>query len=62
MSSRENDDPPKLIEGRDFYFESGLMVLTAEYLLRRGRCCDSGCRNCPYDKDKGQSKNSSSSL
>ena len=40
MSSRENDDPPKLIEGRDFYFENGLMVLTAEYLWRRGRCCD----------------------
>jgi hypothetical protein len=25
-----------LVEGRDFYFENGLMVLIAEYLRRRG--------------------------
>ena len=62
MSSPKNEDPPKLIEGRDYYFENGLMVLTAEYLLRRGRCCDSGCRHCPYDKKGDQSKNSSNSL
>jgi len=27
---------------------SGLFVLTASYLAARGRCCDSGCRHCPY--------------
>ena len=27
---------------------SGLVVLTAAYLARRGACCDSGCRHCPY--------------
>jgi hypothetical protein len=27
---------------------SGLTVLTAGYLARRGYCCDSGCRHCPY--------------
>ena len=37
-----------LQEGEDFYFENGLMVLTASYLLRRGYCCGNGCRNCPY--------------
>ncbi len=26
------------------------MVFTAEYHLRRGFCCDSGCRHCPYPK------------
>ena len=27
---------------------SGLSVFTAEYLARRGYCCDSGCRHCPF--------------
>ena len=37
-----------LIEGIDFYYEDGLMVFTAEYLRKRGYCCRSGCRHCPY--------------
>jgi len=43
-----------LIEGRDFYWENGLMVLTEAYLLRRGKCCGSGCRHCPYRKRKSR--------
>jgi hypothetical protein len=38
---------PKILPG-DFYFDSGLMVFTAAYHLRRGYCCDSNCRHCPY--------------
>lgn len=39
-----------LQEGIDFYFnEEGLMVLTAAYHLKRGRCCGNGCLHCPYD-------------
>lgn len=38
------------VEGIDFYFDEGLMVLTRKYLLDRGKCCDSGCRHCPYEK------------
>ena len=41
-----------LVEGVDYTLENGLFVLTRDYLLRRGTCCDSGCRNCPYKKDK----------
>lgn len=37
-----------LIEGEDFYYEGDLMVFTAGYLRRRGYCCESGCRHCPY--------------
>lgn len=37
-----------LDEGKDYYFENGFMVFTASYLQRRGYCCDSGCRHCPY--------------
>ena len=40
------------IEGIDFYFENGLMVLTAHFLKRRGYCCESRCRHCPYPKEE----------
>lgn len=40
--------PPTWIEGLDYYFENGRMVLTARFLLARGHCCGSGCRHCPY--------------
>jgi hypothetical protein len=33
---------------KDYVVENGAMVFTASYLKRRGYCCDSGCRNCPY--------------
>lgn len=32
----------------DFYMEDGCVVFTAAYHLRRGSCCGSGCRHCPY--------------
>jgi hypothetical protein len=37
-----------LLEGVDYYIENGLYVFTASYLLKRGYCCQSGCRHCPY--------------
>jgi hypothetical protein len=37
-----------LREGEDFYLERGLLVFTAAYHRRRGFCCASGCRHCPY--------------
>ena len=37
-----------LKEGEDFYWEDGKMVFTAAFLLKRGYCCESGCRHCPY--------------
>ncbi len=41
--------PPTLVEGEDYYCEGPAIVFTAHYLLRRGYCCDSGCRHCPYE-------------
>jgi len=38
----------KILPG-DFYFDGSLMVFTEAYHLRRGYCCDSGCRHCPYE-------------
>jgi hypothetical protein len=36
--------------GRPGYLDpfTGLFVMTAQYLLDRDRCCDRGCRHCPY--------------
>lgn len=65
MNSPEAQKEPRFVEGRDHYFENGLLVMTAEYLLRRGYCCGNGCRHCPYAGDAKvtpQSKNSSNSL
>ncbi len=41
--------------GDAFYVdpESGLAVFTAHGLRRRGRCCGSGCRHCPYGPPTG---------
>jgi len=38
----------ELTEGRDYYTEGSAVVFTASYLERRGYCCGSGCRHCPY--------------
>lgn len=43
--AREHSKP---VEGRDFYREGEFVVFTTAYLLRRGHCCESGCRHCPY--------------
>ena len=40
----------------DFYWENGLIVFTKAYHLKRGYCCKSGCRHCPYDFKKEDSK------
>ena len=38
------------LEPGDYYFsEEGYLVFTEQYLLKRGYCCGSGCRHCPYD-------------
>jgi hypothetical protein len=42
----------KFVEGIDYYFENGLMVLTAHFLLKRGYCCKNGCRHCPYPTEQ----------
>ena len=36
------------LEQEDFYIESGKYVFTAAYHLKRGSCCGSRCRHCPF--------------
>jgi hypothetical protein len=37
-----------MIEGEDYYREGPYIVFTEKFLRRRGYCCESGCRHCPY--------------
>lgn len=50
ISDQEDDSESStsVIEGEDYYLEGGLMVFTERFLMRRGFCCESGCRHCPY--------------
>jgi hypothetical protein len=34
---------------RDYYLEKGKIIYTEYYLRKRGTCCGSGCRHCPFD-------------
>lgn len=57
-----NEDAPlnnkELVENEDFYYnEQGYKVFTGKYHLKRGYCCQNGCKHCPYgfnDKKKKQ--------
>ncbi|WP_165222795.1 DUF5522 domain-containing protein [Aquisphaera insulae] len=46
---RQGREPAALVEGVDYYVEQGRWVFTAAYHRRRGYCCGSGCRHCPFD-------------
>ena len=52
-----NQNQPELIEGEDYYVEEGKYVFTAYYLLKRGYCCGSGCRHCPYNNEQQSAVN-----
>lgn len=58
----DGDKPEKApqtpqLEPEDYYMEGPYMVFTAAYHLKRGYCCGSGCRHCPYqDHDENNSE------
>ena len=46
--SKQNNLNPE-----DFYMsDEGFIVFTEAYHLKRGHCCKSGCKHCPYGYDK----------
>lgn len=47
-STESTSGETELVEGLDYYVEDGLLVFTAHFLMKRGYCCESGCRHCPY--------------
>ena len=34
-----------------YYSKEGYVVFTEKYHLKRGYCCQSNCKHCPYKKD-----------
>ena len=41
------------VEDGDYYLTpEGYRCFTEQYHLKRGYCCESGCRHCPYGFDK----------
>lgn len=41
------------LQPEDYYIsEEGYIVFTEQYHLKRGYCCKSGCKHCPYGYDK----------
>src|SRR2546423_1895929 len=46
---RKQTSSASLVEGVDYTVEEGRWVFTRAYHLKRGFCCRSGCRHCPYE-------------
>jgi hypothetical protein len=42
----------ELKEGEDYYLEDGYLVFTEAYHLKRGYCCGSDCRHCPWREEE----------
>ena len=45
---KDNQGEKKKLLPSDFYMEGGLKVFTVEWHKKRGYCCGSGCRHCPF--------------
>lgn len=51
MNGQSNEN--KLTGDEDFYYTpEGYKCFTEKFHLKRGYCCKSGCRHCPYGFDK----------
>ena len=44
--------PSKLLPLVDYTVEGGKIVLSQSFLLKRGFCCNSTCRHCPYKGER----------
>jgi hypothetical protein len=47
-AASESKATAESLAAEDFYMEGPYVVFTAAYHLRRGYCCNSDCRHCPY--------------
>ncbi|WP_254448751.1 DUF5522 domain-containing protein [Spirosoma rhododendri] len=45
------------LDADDYYYTpEGFVVFTESYHRKRGHCCRSGCRHCPYGFKKKQTR------
>lgn len=48
----DKNDRSENSSSEDYYLTpEGFRVFTEKYHLKRGYCCKSGCRHCPYGYD-----------
>ncbi|WP_299255118.1 DUF5522 domain-containing protein [uncultured Cytophaga sp.] len=47
IALKQNESNVDAIQ-QDYYIENGMCVFTKFYHLKRGYCCQNGCRHCPY--------------
>jgi hypothetical protein len=48
MDSNPPAAAPPALEPVDYYLDGPNLVFTAAWHLKRGSCCGSACRHCPY--------------
>jgi hypothetical protein len=48
----ENSAPTHDPNADYYYSPEGYIVFTEKYHLKRGYCCQSGCKHCPFGFDK----------
>ena len=53
LMDREQPLITPALEPEDYYFEGPNIVFTETYHLKRGYCCGSGCRHCPFGNAQG---------
>lgn len=56
FGKKKSNNLPTLEQGDYYYNEQGLMVFTEKYHLKRGYCCQSGCKHCPFGFKKQNQK------
>jgi len=47
-SAQKTEPQGEELRPEDFYYEGPYLVFTEAYHLKRGYCCNSDCRHCPY--------------
>ena len=52
LPDEEELSETELIEGKDYYMDGPYLVFTEAYHLRRGYCCHSKCRHCPWKEEQ----------
>ena len=45
FTQKKEEEP---LAPEDFYYDGPYLVFTQAYHLKRGSCCGSGCRHCPF--------------
>jgi Family of unknown function (DUF5522) len=50
LPSKESAPTQSALTEEDFYYEGPYLVFTAVYHVKRGYCCNSTCRHCPYQE------------